>query len=483
MRVALPMCVALGVIAGVCPARAQFYPGGEFDPGNALPPPGPTVPLQPGSSISPSQIPDSARLAPPETAPTEAPPLQTSPGQVPQAQTLAPPNSVALRQGTPDERAISLYERPMPDYDPQGIDLPDFLLFPSVALTAKYNDNVYASSQKISDGSFGIAPKLALRSTFTEDQINADLASISDFYVQRDHEDYNDYQADINGKYYLTPTVVMFGQTSAAHLHEARGSPDASISGPEPTQYDDVVAYGGIAQTKLVLTGQADVFFERLKFWGDGARNYDHVVATGRVGYEVVPQLVTFVRGSYDQRSYYATIDGFDKNSNGYSTVIGADLDINGVIFAEIYGGVMSQYFADPRFSSIVSPDYGVDGVWNPTDRISLLLKVQRSIDESVTSVSPTQLVSATVDTNLTVGAQYQFTGNLLGRADYFHQVLNFRESNFEDDVDGVTASAKYFISPFVNVSPIASFETRSSNRPGRTFDQAQLLFVVNVAY
>ena len=132
----------------------------------------PGAPGNPGTPVSPSQIPESQRLRPEATPPQG---LQTPGSQLPSGQTLgttqaatpvATTQSLLLRQGTTDERQLAVYERALPDYDPVGLQVGSFYLFPSVVLGLGYDSNIFAAPHKTADQTLTLAPKLSVRSNF-----------------------------------------------------------------------------------------------------------------------------------------------------------------------------------------------------------------------------------------------------------------------------------------------------------------------------
>jgi hypothetical protein len=230
------------------------------------------------------------------------------------------------------------------------------------------------------------------------------------------------------------------------------------------------------------------VFWERLNFesvaladgsrLSNGFRNRDQVITSGRVGYEFSRQLVGFVRGAYNRRMYQQTQLGFNRDSDGYSGVVGADLDLNSVFIAEVFLGMMRQSYDDPTFGSVTTPAAGLDAVWNVTPNASVLFGLTRSVDETTLLAS-----SSITATNASVGGQYQFMPNLQGRLDYAHSFLDFNKTSFHDDVDTVSASARYFIGRNVIVSPLLAYSTRDSNRPGAEFDEVRAIVAVTLQY
>jgi hypothetical protein len=451
------------------------------------------APGNPGTPVSPSQIPESQRLRPPSAPAPQG--LETPNSQVPSGQRLTqtpavvttPKQSLLLRQGTTDERQLAVYERPLPDYDPVGFRIGSFYVFPSVDLGYEFNNNIFAGPSKTSDQTFTVSPKVGIRSNFEEDQLNFNVQSANAFFVNHGTENYNDYQADANGRYYLTPTIVAFGRGGVAHLHEGRGSPNAQ-SPTEPTEFNDYTAYGGVAQTGLELQLQADVFFERLQFQSvlvpggslssNGFRNRNQVITTARAGYEFSHQLVGFVRGAYNDRAYDETQSGFTRDSNGVSGDVGIDLDLNSIFVAEAFGGVMRQDYSDSRFGATTAADFGLDSVWNVTPRASILFGALRSIDE--TTILPS---SGILTTNVSTGAQYQFFPNLQGRIDYTHSFLDFERTAFHDDVDAVSVGANYFMGRNIILKPYLSYVTRDSNRSAANYEQVRGIVALTLQY
>jgi hypothetical protein len=457
----------------------------------------PGAPGNPGTPVSPSQIPESQRLRPEATPPQG---LQTPGSQLPSGQTLgttqaatpvATTQSLLLRQGTTDERQLAVYERALPDYDPVGLQVGSFYLFPSVVLGLGYDSNIFAAPHKTGDQTLTLAPKLSVRSNFEEDQLNLDVSSANGFFMTHDSENYGDYQVSGNTRYYLTPTIVAFGKAGIAHLHEARDSPNAQ-SPTEPTEYNDYTAYAGLAQTGLELQLQGDVYYERLKFQSvatpaglasNGFRDRDQVIGTLRAGYEFSRQLVGFVRGAANNRSYleHEQPGGFTRNSKGFAADVGVDLDLNSIFVAEVFGGVLHQEFSDSRFGSVTPVDIGLDAVWNLTPRASLTFDVLRSIDETTLLVpSPS---SAILTTTVATGAQYQFLPNLQGRIDYSHSFLDFQNTAFLDNVDILSVGANYFIGRNIIVKPSLSYSTRNTNRAASDFDRLQGIIAVTLQY
>lgn len=501
-------------VALASPAFAQSAAPGQ-EPSNE-----PGAPGTPGLSVSPSQIPESQRLQPPPNG-VVTPTGQTSPGLLtpsgqtspngqlqpgptglipptgqaaggqllgPNAFVVAPPvQSQLLRQGTADERELAVYERPLPDYDPVGLRAGSFLIFPSLDLSDGYNSNIYASqSSAVGDDIGTISPTISVRSNFQEDQLNADISSADAFYVDHTSENYNDYQASVNGRHYFTDTIVGFGRASAGHLTEARYSPNAQ-SPSEPTQYDDYTAYAGLAQTGLRLQLQGDAFYEHLLFYSvpspsgiisNGFQNHDQVVSTLRAGYEITHQLIAFVRGAYNDRMYPETDGGYDRDSHGLAADAGVDLDLNSIFVAEAFVGALHQDYNDSRFANVTKPDLGLDAVWNVTPRTSVLFDAVRSIDE--TTLLP---ASSILTTTLSTGVQYQFLPQLQGRLDYGHSFEHYNNTGFDDNVDTVSAGANYFIGRNIVVRPYVAYQSRDSNRPTADYGQFQAVMDLTLRY
>src|SRR5271163_1858458 len=93
----------------------------------------------------------------PPPAPVQPPVGPTTPTQRPED------------AGPPLERGASVLDRPRPEYDPLGLRLGSFFLYPKLELGELYSDNVFATqSNKKTDFITVVSPTLDLRSNWSQ---------------------------------------------------------------------------------------------------------------------------------------------------------------------------------------------------------------------------------------------------------------------------------------------------------------------------
>lgn len=87
------------------------------------------------------------------------------------AQVTSPPaiEQPALEQDSDTavdaERGVSVNERPRPDFEPEGLRIGTFLLFPQLGLEERYNTNIYAQRNDAKDDFISrLQPELRLES-------------------------------------------------------------------------------------------------------------------------------------------------------------------------------------------------------------------------------------------------------------------------------------------------------------------------------
>ena len=84
-------------------------------------------------------------------------------------------------------------------------------------------------------------------------------------------------------------------------------------------------------------------------------RAFDQYAGILRVGYEIDPGLKPFVEVDEDTRVHNSPVDNFgeDRNSNGSSVKLGADLNLFGSLTGEIAVGYLERDYHDPTLPNI----------------------------------------------------------------------------------------------------------------------------------
>lgn len=394
----------------------------------------------------------------------------------------------AVAQDGEDERKVTVTTRPKPELDPSGVRLGSFVLFPSLGLGSEYTDNVFKTDgDERDDFVHHVLPAARLVSDWSNHAL--ELGVEADIGIHADHasEDYEDVSGWANGRLDVTKSTSVFGGVLVESLHEDRGSPDA-VAGRRPTPFDRLTATLGLAQrfNRVTLEGEArfvELDFDDVRADGGGRinnddRDRDVYVGALKLGYEIVPRYLAFVRGTVNRRDYHARSDdlGFERDSHGYDLALGTEFDLTGVTFGEVHVGYREQTYEDPRFRTLNGVSFGARLTSNITPITTLQLLVDREIEE-------TSLTTAEGywSTSVRLKADHELLRNLILSAHLGLGLADYEGIDREDEIYGAGLSATYQMNRHVGVTAGYRYEERASSGSARDRDYGENALMVRV--
>jgi hypothetical protein len=374
-------------------------------------------------------------------------------------------------------RGESVQYRPRPDLDPLGIPLGSFLLFPKLNLRENYNDNIFASeTDRISDFITTINPSVDLRSNWNSNSLSlhADLASA--IYASNTAEDNTNYNLYGNGTIDVTRNFQLFGDAGYSQLHEDRASPD-NPGGIEPTQYHlfTVTAGGRTQLDRFSLEQEMELdryVYQNVPSTTGGIidntdRDHDETTTSVKVGYEIMPQRTVFMRAAYNWRRYDTVpdVNGIDRNSDGYNIVVGANYDLTGIMFAELFAGYMSQSYDDPTLPPVSGPSLGGTLIWNVTRLTTITGSLSREISET-TIDDASGFIS--IDTSLRV--DHELLRNLPVNAQIGYSNDQYEGVDRDDNYYSAGVGLEYRLNRYVSLTGGYAYRQRNSNAADSSF-------------
>src|SRR5579872_4946533 len=143
----------------------------------------------------------------------------------------------ALEPAALEPRADTPFNRPRPDYDPLGVRVGSFLVFPSIAASGTYDSNVFATSSGAqSDFFFSERPALSVKSDWNQHAVSINLNGDFHQYTKLSSENVNNGEAELVGRYDISVGEYFLIDALYELTHEDRTSPDAAF-GKNPTEY------------------------------------------------------------------------------------------------------------------------------------------------------------------------------------------------------------------------------------------------------
>jgi len=406
-----------------------------------------------------------------------------------QAPATGPQGQPTPRQERPDDRTPS--GRAGEDYDPIGIPLGGFRLFPLLELQEIYNDNIFASS--VATGQVAsfvqiVKPSLELKSDWNNHMLNLFARGGFGFYTAAPTENFQDFQVGAEGRIDIQRNWNIYGGLSFNRLHEERGQPNTVQGGTEITKYNQVTGNLGYFQKFNRLSGRLEARVDDFNYLDNGLglgfgvipnseRNRTEFREALRIAYEYLDGFEVWTRLGANQRRYKISVDsaGFTRHSSGWDVVVGASFDFGGITFLEAFAGYVRQSYEDFRFRPLEAILFGVTGYWNPHRDLWVRPFVRRTIDETAYVGE-----SGFLNTAFGVEATYNLLPNvkLEGLASY--AIADYRAATaFNSRYDEyVTFKAGVLYTPMREffVGPQYQYVHRSSNQPNLDYGQNILM-------
>lgn len=395
---------------------------------------------------------------------------QTPPRTSQDAQTSAAP-----------ERGETVLSRPRPEYDPVGVRMGGFMLYPEIGVQESYNSNIFATtSNEQSDFITAIEPSLDLRSNWNNHALNLHADSSVVRYWDNDDENFTDYTLSADGRVDVLRDLRLFGGAGYQIRHEPRSSPD-NQGGTEPTEYSVAGANLGVEKEFNRLSFRLNGKTERYEY--DNVRNASGTVLDQsgrdrdeheiglRTGYEIGPLRNVYLLTNYYIREYDKLTGGFNRDSDGYLVGVGTQYDLTGLVFIDAYAGYRRQDYDDARLREMTGWASGIKVTWNVTPLTTLTGTLDRDIRETTVTNA-----SGYFQTKAELRADHELLRNLILTASLGYQNDDFQGVSRDDDYTLVGLGAKYLINRNFTLSGGYGYRSRDSNVSGGDFDENVVL-------
>ena len=406
------------------------------------------------------------------------------------AQLPATPAYVASPYGaTPlgGPEAVSVADRPRPDFDPLGIRGGTFIFHPTLGVSETYDNNIFATpTRDKSDLYTTETPGLSVLSDWNRHALAFNASGQFKQYVTHDSEDVSNGATDLRGRYDIANGQYFLADGGYVLQHEDRAAPSAPANAKNPVEYH--VTGGYLAYVKedtrigLRVDAAATSYDYNNQQTGAGAlvveQDRDHIeyIVAPRVSYEFIPGYQAFVRAVGNVRQYnekdFATFQALGqsarRNSKGWEFDVGTAINITRLITAQVFVGYLHQEYESPLFSNVWSPAFGANVVWNVTPLTSIKGTASETVVETVLAGS-----SSYVETGLSASVEHELMRNvlLLGTASYLRD--DYKGISRTDSTYGGDIGARYLMNRNVRLTADLAYTTRSSNTPGAGFDRA----------
>jgi len=291
---------------------------------------------------------------------------------------------------------VSVRERPRPDYQPEGIHLGGFMVYPKLTLGAAFDDNIYAQqSGAVSDAIFTVAPEIDFQSTWSRNALAGYVRDSQSFYVNHSGEDVNQYGAGLSGKYEFGDSVLSAATDYGRYALSRTAANSLQGLSEHPIEYDYTDASAVLSHTfnRLRLAGRFDYQdYSYLNGEEPGGavvfeNNFSHYIETysGKLEYAVSPDTAVYVAGAYNERQYalHPPTVAYTSNSTGYNITGGVNFDVTHLVRGDVQLGYLDQEYASSLFHDIKGLSAKGQVEWFPTQLTTVTLTGLRAVGDS----------------------------------------------------------------------------------------------------
>lgn len=298
------------------------------------------------------------------------------------------------------DRNVSVGERPHPGYEALGIREGPFMLWPKLAVSSEYSDNIFATgSDTVADGITHITPEIDLTSTWSRHSLQAYVRGTFNQYWQNSNQNTDDFAVGAKGQLDVQRTAQINGGVDYSRQTEPRTSA-ATEGNPFPIQYD---------QTALNLSGSKE--FNRLRVsarvdWSNydylnragnfpqDDRNRDVTIGTVRADYAVSPDTALFLEVAGNDHDYKLSAspiingtpefpDFVQRDSHGIQVLGGANFELGALVRGELAVGYLKQTYKDKTFSDVSGPGARIQLEWFPSQLTTVTVTGTRTIEDA----------------------------------------------------------------------------------------------------
>jgi hypothetical protein len=387
------------------------------------------------------------------------------------------PQADNSEQASQAEEDLPVMVRPRPEFDPKGIRLGGFRLYPTLDSSVTYDSNIDRTQVAPADDAIiNVAPSLRLKSQWADDMLEMYAGANSYNYLSHSAESLTDWNTGFDGQYNIERGVSVYAAGQFAELHELRSSPNTIGAQASANRYGQ---YHGELDTTVqpnrlgIKTGViADTYsYQNAPLIGGGFldnadRSFNEYQGFIKTFYDFSPGYSGFVRISYDTRQFVQEFDrdGLRRSSNGYRVDGGVDLQISHLLSGEVYIGYLNQDFIAP-LSDVRGVDYSAQVDWLATPVLTVHFQAARTLTQVV-------LVDASVsdDKSIGVSADYELLRSVILQAHATFVDSSFPGITRHDQTPDAGAGVKTYVNRHVSLYANYDYSGRATNLMGFGF-------------
>jgi hypothetical protein len=361
---------------------------------------------------------------------------------------------------------LSVFNRPRPDYDPNGLRLGSFLFYPELGVEGGYDSNVFAEEHNTNSDFFGaVTPAFRLQSDWSNHLLGAEGAAELTGYADETSQNSVQGRGSIFGRLDITGDDALYGSAGYRRVVQPPGEDQDEVAGDEneQTEFDRWIGRLGYAHQFARMNLRVDAQGQRYNYLDapDQDKDRDTLDLGARLIYALSPRFTPFVQIGYTIENFDDAVDdtGVDRDQQKYSAVIGGRVLITELLLAELSGGVSYINFDDSSLNSRVAPVGNAELTWNITPLTSIIGLASISQDPTTQEGS-----SSRIRSSIGVRVEHELLSNLLvfGEAGYRNDT--YQDSSRTDNRFRAGVGGEFLLNSYLSFTARYAFDYRESN-------------------
>lgn len=379
-------------------------------------------------------------------------------------------------------RNISVVQRARPEFDPIGIDVSSFKLFPSIDMSGGYTSNVYyADVSPKSDGYVQFSPAVRLASDWSRHSLELRADTQIQRYFSETRRNQEPWNVRGIGALEFGDNFRLVPEGQIAQQYETPFSSDTQSDQAALSSYLRKFAglrgeYSG-GQTKLTLAVDdtnyqfSNVTLQSGNFIDQSDRDRNIFRVAGQAQYAFTPSIALYTQASYDHTVYDRTLlSGVaNRDSDGYRIIGGFNFDLASLLRGTVAIGYMRRDYIAPIYKDVDGLSFEGQLEYFPTELTTFTLGVRRLIADASIGV-----VSAYFDNRISLRADHELLYNLLINGTVQYQNQDYIDINDKSNIYQFNVGAVYLSSNWLSLNVNVGYTARERTLDllGQRFDE-----------
>lgn len=342
--------------------------------------------------------------------------------------------------------AVSVRQRPHPEYDPRGLRFGSFNLNASLDLGVTSTDNLFASPSSTAqdDIIYTATPTVRLSSDWTRHAFAVEAGGSTNKHDQFSNEDADTYYARVSGRFDIGRSTNITGAAHYGHEVTPRTDPDSPLVG-SPVEYNRTDGIVGIEHRFSRVRVGADLSSSDYNY--DGAQNFrDNTDTTlrGHLVADITPRVGVLFEASVNNRDYDNTPS---LNSDAQSYLVGATVNTD-LLHGQVAVGQFKRDYDNPAVGTFEGLAVEGNLEWYATELTTVTFDARRDADDQIGLTSGLPFVTS----QFGVHVDHELLRNLILSAGAMTGKRDYDSIDRTDDFTAFDAGADYVLNRRVAV-------------------------------